>query len=94
MSNKNKNLNKVLEKYYEHVLVTSKGESTEDIAARILQEMQNYKMLTIPEMFNFVKEAVSYLYPKREIPEVQKELLNEFFQNFLANQLVSKMKEN
>lgn len=92
MSNKNKKLNKVLKQYYSHVL--EQGESPEDTAARILADMQNYKLLTIPELFNYVKEAVSYLYPKREIPEVQKELLNEYFQKCLANELVSKMKEN
>ena len=92
MSNKTKKLNKVLKQYYSHVL--EQGESHEDTAARILADMQNYKLLTIPELFNYVKEAVSYLYPKREIPEVQKELLNEYFQKCLANELVSKMKEN
>lgn len=92
MSNKTKKLNKVLKQYYPHVL--EQGESPEDTAARILADMQNYKLLTIPELFSYVKEAVSYLYPKREIPEVQMELLNEYFQKCLANELVSKMKEN
>ena len=92
MSNKNKKLNKVLKQYYSHVL--EQGESPEDTAARILADMQNYKLLTIPELFNYVKEAVSYLYPKREIPEVQKELLNEYFQKVLETEMRIRMNNN
>ena len=70
------------------------GESTTDYAARIIQNMQQYKMVTVPELFQFAKETVEYLYPKREIPPVQKELLNEFFQRCLDNDIKSIVRNN
>ena len=93
MSNESKKLNKVLKQYYSHV-EREPGESTTDYAARIIQNMQQYKMVTVPELFQFAKETVEYLYPKREIPPVQKELLNEFFQRCLDNEVKSIVRNN
>ena len=68
----------VLKKYYPHV---PKQKTDADTAAMILEDMQNYKLVTVPEMFEYVKEAVNYIYPNSTgVPDEQKQLLNEFFQ--------------
>ena len=57
MSNESKKLNKVLKQYYSHV-EREPGESTTDYAARIIQNMQQYKMVTVPELFQFANRTV------------------------------------
>lgn len=85
------NLQKVLKKYYPHAIV--QGEKPEQTAAKVLEDLQKYKMNTPAELFkhnvDFAKKAMEYCYPNSTgIPELQKELLNEFFQKCLTGEHV------
>lgn len=79
-------LKKVIQKYYPYVM--EPGEKTEDTAARIIEEMQQYKHLTMPEIIAYVKQAVNYMYPNSTgVPEQQQELLNEFFSRSIKGEI-------
>ena len=72
------------------------NEKPEQTAEKILIEIQNYYILRLPDLFNFVKDAVTYINPNGEIPESQKTLLNEYFQKCIVSDMLNKgaIKEN
>lgn len=92
MGNKSTNLQKVIKKYYPDQITI--GETPEATAARIIENLQQYKMNTPAEIFRnnieFAKKAMEYCYPNSTgVPEIQKELLNEFFKKCLTGEHVS-----
>ena len=79
-------LKKTIRKYYPKAIV--QGERPEVTAVRIIEDLQQYKMNTPAEIFQynvlFAKSAMAYCYPNSTgIPEEQKNRMNEYFQEFL-----------
>ena len=92
MGSRTTNLQKVIKKYYPDQI--THGETPEATAARIIENLQQYKMITEAELFrysvNFAKRAMEYCYPNSSgVPELQKELLNEYFQKCITGEHVS-----
>lgn len=79
-------LKKTIRKYYPKAIV--QGERPEVTAVRIIEDLQQYKMLTEAELFQhnvlFGKALMEYCYPNSTgIPEEQRILMNEFFLSLL-----------
>jgi len=82
MSSRTNNLQKVIKKYYPNQIV--QGETPEATAARIIEELQKFKMNTPAEILkmnkDFAHKMLEYCYPNSTgVPDEVKMLANEFF---------------
>lgn len=83
---------KVIKKYYPNAIV--QGEHPEQTAALIIEDLSQFRMMTDAELFQysvqFTKKALEYIYPNSTgVPELQQELLNEFFQKCITGEHVN-----
>ena len=79
-------LKKYLRKRYPHVATS--GETPEQTAIRILEEYQNYYVLTLPEIFEFCNKLLSYSNPNSGVPDSQKTLSTEYYVKCITEGLI------